>query len=71
MEYLAFFAMIALGAVLIGFVALLNVVLLYTADKPSQKEKRNAAIIGGFALATGAFFLYQAFVHAPFEIIAR
>jgi len=71
MEYLGFFALVFMGAVLLGGVALLNASLIYTADRPSREEKRKAAIVGGVAFATGAFFLYQAFVHAPFEIIAR
>lgn len=71
MEYLGFFALIFMGAVLLGGVALLAFVLYYTADRSSRGEKCKAAVIGGVAFATGAFFFYQAFVHAPFEIIAR
>lgn len=71
MDYLGFFALVFMGAVLLGGAALIAFALHYTADRPSQNEKRGAAIVSGVAFATGAFFLYQAFVHAPFEIIAR
>jgi hypothetical protein len=71
MEYVGFFALIFMGA-LLAVVALLNALMLrYTPDNPSWKERRNAAVVGGCAVATSAFFLYRAYTHAPFEIIAR
>mgnify|MGYP003481328101 CR=1 FL=1 len=62
---------VAVEVHLSGGLPVITIVGLPEAAVRESRDRVRAAIVSGVAFATGAFFLYQAFVHAPFEIIAR
>lgn len=77
MEYLGFFALIALGTIFVAGAALVLLVVFCDGEARQALRQTTKSVAAVFAVIvaapalSGLFFIYQAYVHAPFEILSR